>query len=83
MDKRDRISVVYICWSCGEDFEVAEEGGLSDSLEVSCPDCGSDLVAVDFAAVRHGATDCRRRGSAVRGSDGESRAGEARGRLAR
>jgi len=65
METRDRRSVVYICWSCGEDFEVTERDGLADSLEVSCPDCGSDLVAVDFAVVRHGATDRRRRGSAV------------------
>ena len=80
METRDRRSVVYICWSCGEDFEVTERDGLADSLEVSCPDCGSDLVAVDFAAVRHGATDRRRRGSAVRGTDGESQTGEARRR---
>jgi DNA-directed RNA polymerase subunit RPC12/RpoP len=45
-------TVVYICWDCGRDFEVSECDGLTDSLEVSCPVCGSDLVAVDFAAVR-------------------------------
>ena len=83
MDKRDHISVVYVCWSCGEDFDVTEQDGLADSLQVSCPDCGSDLVAVDFAAVLHGATDCRRRGSDARKPDRESKAGEARGRLAR
>ncbi len=83
MDKRDRISAVYVCWNCGEDFEVTEQDELADSLQVSCPDCGSDLVAVDFAAVRHGATGRRRRGNAVRGTDGEPRTGEARGRLGR
>ena len=80
MDRSGRTAVVYICWNCGEDFEVTEQDGLVDSLEVSCPDCGSDLVAVDFAAVRHGTTDPRRRGSAVRGTDGDSRTGEARRR---
>ena len=44
--------VMYICWDCGRDFNVAEHDGLTDSLEVVCPACGSDLVAVDFAAVR-------------------------------
>ena len=54
MDKREpAMAAIYICWHCGEDFEVAERDGLPDSLEVTCPDCGSDLVAVDFAAVRH------------------------------
>ena len=50
-------TVVYVCWDCGCDFEVSEHDGLTDSLEVACPVCGSDLVAVDFAAVR-----CRRAG---------------------
>jgi len=44
--------VIYICWDCGIDFEVPEHEGLTDSLEVACPACGSDLVAVDFAAIR-------------------------------
>jgi DNA-directed RNA polymerase subunit RPC12/RpoP len=83
MDGMDRTAVVYICWNCGEDFEVTGHDGLADSLEVSCPDCGSDLVAVDFAAVRHGAADRHRSGAAVRRSDGEPRAGEARRRLGR
>jgi DNA-directed RNA polymerase subunit RPC12/RpoP len=83
MDRSDRTAVVYLCWACGEDFEVTERDGLAHSLEVSCPDCGGDVVAVDVAAVRHVAADRRRRGSAVRGSDGESRAGGARGRLSR
>ena len=84
MDLRQQTTaVVYICWDCGEDFEVTERDGLTDSLEVTCPDCGSDLVAVDFAAVRHGATERRRGGTAVRGSDGEPRTGEARRRLRR
>ncbi|HTX68726.1 MAG TPA: hypothetical protein VMH50_06225 [Thermoleophilia bacterium] len=44
--------VIYICWDCGGDFEVSEHDGLTDDMEVTCPACGSDLVAVDFAAVR-------------------------------
>jgi DNA-directed RNA polymerase subunit RPC12/RpoP len=43
---------IYICWDCGIDFEVPVHEGLTDGLEVACPACGSDLVAVDFAAVR-------------------------------
>jgi DNA-directed RNA polymerase subunit RPC12/RpoP len=40
MDGMDRTAVVYICWNCGEDFEVTGHDGLADSLEVSCPtDC--------------------------------------------
>jgi DNA-directed RNA polymerase subunit RPC12/RpoP len=53
MDRMDRTAVVYICWSCGEDFEVTGHDGPADSLQVSCPDCGSDLVAVDVAAAPH------------------------------
>jgi DNA-directed RNA polymerase subunit RPC12/RpoP len=51
----DDALAIYICWDCGIDFEVSEHEGLTDSLKVACPACGSDLVAVDFAAVR-----CRR-----------------------
>jgi hypothetical protein len=40
---------------CGGDFEVSEHDGLTDVLEVTCPACGSDLVAVGFAEVRHSA----------------------------
>ena len=84
MDLRQQTTaVVYICWDCGVDFEVTERDGLTDSLEVTCPDCGSDLVAVDFAAIRHGATERRRDATAVRGSDGEPRTGEKRRRLRR
>jgi DNA-directed RNA polymerase subunit RPC12/RpoP len=83
MERMDRAAVVYICWNCGEDFEVTEDDGLADRLEVTCPDCGSDLVAVDFAAVRHGAAERRRRGSAIPGSDGASQTGDARRRLGR
>lgn len=46
------MTVVYICWECGRDFEVSEHDGLTDSLEILCPACASDLVAVDFAEVR-------------------------------
>ena len=43
MDLRQQTTaVVYICWDCGEDFEVTERDGLTDSLEVTCPDCGSE-----------------------------------------
>ena len=42
-------ATVYICWSCGADFDVKESDGLTDDLEVTCPGCGSDLVAVDHA----------------------------------
>ena len=64
MDLRDRTAaVIYICWNCGEDFDVVERDGLTEDLEVTCPLCGSDLVAVDFAAVRRG----RRDGVAARG----------------
>jgi transcription initiation factor IIE alpha subunit len=80
MDRRDRTAVVYTCGNRGEDFALTEQDEPADSLDVTCPDCGSGLVAVDFAAVRRGATDRRRRGSAVRGTDGESRTGEARRR---
>jgi DNA-directed RNA polymerase subunit RPC12/RpoP len=53
MDLRENaVTVVYICWDCGGDFKVSEHDGLTDSLVVMCPVCGSDLVAVDFAAVR-------------------------------
>ena len=54
MDDQETIGamVIYICWDCGGDFEVSEHNGLTDNLEVICPACGSDLVAVDFAAVR-------------------------------
>jgi YHS domain-containing protein len=37
VERMDRTAVVYICWSCGEDFEVTGHDGLADSLEVSCP----------------------------------------------
>ena len=53
--------VIYICWNCGDDFDVAEHDGLPDDPEVTCPFCGSDLVAVDFAAVRN----CARTGGAA------------------
>jgi DNA-directed RNA polymerase subunit RPC12/RpoP len=56
-----RAVVIYICWSCGDDFDVAEQDGLPDDPEVTCPFCGSDLVAVDFAAVR----SCPRRSRAA------------------
>ncbi len=50
MDPRENAAtVVYVCWDCGSDFEVPEHDGLTDSLEVLCPFCGSDLVAVDRA----------------------------------
>lgn len=53
MDRREHaVTAVYICWDCGGDFEVSEHDGLTDVLEVTCPACGSDLVAVDFAEVR-------------------------------
>jgi DNA-directed RNA polymerase subunit RPC12/RpoP len=53
MDGREcATAVIYICWDCGEDFKVAERDGLPDRLEITCPGCGSDLVAVDVAAVR-------------------------------
>jgi DNA-directed RNA polymerase subunit RPC12/RpoP len=42
-------AAVYSCWSCGQDFEATERDGLTDDLEVACPGCGSDLVAVDIA----------------------------------
>jgi DNA-directed RNA polymerase subunit RPC12/RpoP len=64
MDRREpAMAVIYICWTGGEDFEVAERDGLSVSLEVTCPDCGNDLVAVDFAAVRHSRPNEPRRDS--------------------
>jgi DNA-directed RNA polymerase subunit RPC12/RpoP len=48
MDRRENaVTVVYICWDCGGDFNVSEHDGLTDSLDVVCPVCGSDLVAVD------------------------------------
>jgi DNA-directed RNA polymerase subunit RPC12/RpoP len=48
MDRRENaVTVVYICWDCGGDFNVSEHDGLTDSLAVVCPVCGSDLVAVD------------------------------------
>jgi DNA-directed RNA polymerase subunit RPC12/RpoP len=50
--KEHAATAVYICWDCGGDFEVSEHDGLTDDLEVECPACGSDLVAVDFAEVR-------------------------------
>ncbi len=40
-------ALVYCCWSCGVDFDVTECDGLTDDLEVACPECGSDLVAAD------------------------------------
>jgi len=83
MDKRDCSSVVHICRNCGEDFDVTEQDGLADGVAVRCPDCGGDLVAVDFAAVRHGGTDRRRHGSAIRRWDAEPRPGEASGRAGR
>ncbi len=43
---------LYSCWSCGEGFDVTECDGLTADLEVACPECGSDLVAVDFALSR-------------------------------
>lgn len=43
---------LYSCWSCGERFDVTECGGLTADLEVACPECGSDLVAVDLALSR-------------------------------
>ena len=51
--------VIYVCWRCGDDFVVAEHYGLTDDLEVACPLCGSDLVAVDITAVRRGRPDSR------------------------
>ena len=57
------VTVVYICWDCGGDFKVSEHDGLTDSLEVTCPACGSDLVAVDFAAVRRRRPDTSRPGT--------------------
>ena len=55
MDLRENtVTVVYICWDCGGDFEVSEHDGLTDCLVVTCPVCGSDLVAVDFASARRG-----------------------------
>jgi DNA-directed RNA polymerase subunit RPC12/RpoP len=69
MDGRERtMAVIYVCWNCDEDFEVAERDGLSDSLEVTCPGCGSDLVAVDLAAVRHSRPEEPRRRSSGAGS---------------
>lgn len=66
MDSQESVdtTVIYICWDCGGDFEVAERDGLTDDPEVACPVCGSDLVAVDFAAVR------RRRPQGLRHPDG-------------
>jgi DNA-directed RNA polymerase subunit RPC12/RpoP len=56
MDRREHAATaVYICWDCGSDFEVSEHDGLTDVLEVTCPACGSDLVAVGFAEVRRSA----------------------------
>jgi DNA-directed RNA polymerase subunit RPC12/RpoP len=53
MDQRQNAATaVYVCWDCGSDFEVSEHDGLTDVLEVMCPICGSDLVAVDVANVR-------------------------------
>jgi DNA-directed RNA polymerase subunit RPC12/RpoP len=68
MDESDTATtVVYICWDCGGDFDVSEHDGLTDSLEVVCPGCGSDLVAVDFAAVRR-----RRPASPLRPNEAEA-----------
>jgi DNA-directed RNA polymerase subunit RPC12/RpoP len=47
MDRRDRTAVVYICWNRGEDFELTGHDRLADSLEVSCPDCGSSSSTID------------------------------------
>jgi DNA-directed RNA polymerase subunit RPC12/RpoP len=80
MDRRDRTDAVdYICWNCGDDFAVDEHDGLPDRLVVLCPNCGSDLVAVDFAAVRHSRTGEPRRGSAVHAQTGGG--SPARGKL--
>jgi DNA-directed RNA polymerase subunit RPC12/RpoP len=67
--RQSRAVVIYVCWTCGDDFDVAERDGLPDDPEITCPFCGSDLVAVDFAVVR----DCARTGRAA----GLSQAGSA------
>ena len=76
--RRHTTGVMYICWKCDEDFELT---GQADRPEVTCPDCGRDLVAVNSAAIRYGATDRRHRESAVRGTDCESRIGGPRKRV--
>jgi DNA-directed RNA polymerase subunit RPC12/RpoP len=68
--------VIYICRDCGADFEVSERDGLTNTMEVACPACGSDLVAVDFAAVRRRRPREPRRPDSV-GDCGVSHAGEA------
>jgi DNA-directed RNA polymerase subunit RPC12/RpoP len=61
MDLRENATtVVYMCWDCGADFEVSEHDGLTDTLEVTCPACGSDLVAVDLAGTRRKRPDAPR-----------------------
>jgi DNA-directed RNA polymerase subunit RPC12/RpoP len=59
---QSRAVVIYICWNCGDDFDVAQHDGPPDEPEVTCPFCGSDLVAVDFAAVRSCARTSRAAG---------------------
>jgi len=73
MDGRERATaIIYVCCCCGEDFEVAERNGVPGSPEVTCPECGSDLLAVDCAAVRHSRPDGSRRGSARVASGADS-----------
>ena len=43
--------VDFICWDCGSDFEVGVRETTPDSPPVTCPICGSDLIAADFAAI--------------------------------
>ena len=72
--------VDHICWDCGIDFAVPMHDALPDTLEVRCPRCGSDLVAVDFAAIRHVRPERSGGDAAVRaGLGNESRAGERAG----